>query len=91
MFFQYLISHTQLVIHYQFNWFFSIHENIFVSKDLNIDFLDPKIDTNKHFSNFRDIYKLTDLLKFTICFKWPKGTLLNNLLTNKTIKDTFIY
>ena len=44
---------------------------------------DPKCDGNSHFSDLKDTYNLSKLVKSATCFKSSKGTLLDVLLTNK--------
>ena len=45
--------------------------------------LDPKCDGNSHFSDLKDAYNLSNLVKSATCFKSSKGTLLDVLPTNK--------
>ena len=45
--------------------------------------LDPKCDGNSHFSDLKDTYNLSNLVKLSTCFKYSKGTLLDVILTNK--------
>ena len=44
---------------------------------------DSKCDGNSHFSDLKDTYNLSKLVKSATCFKYSKGTLLDVLLTNK--------
>ena len=46
---------------------------------------DSKCDGNSHFSDLKDTYNLSKLVKSATCFKYSKGTLLDVLLTNKPI------
>ena len=59
------------------------YENFVLAGDLNINLLDPKSDTQNHFSDLRDTFTLTNLVKDKTCFKNKDGTLLDVLLTNK--------
>ena len=59
------------------------YENFVLVGDLNINLLDPKSDTQNHFSDLRDRFTLTNLVKDKTCFKNKDGTLLDVLLTNK--------
>ena len=54
--------------------------------------LDPKCDGNSHFSDLKDTYNLSNLVKSATCFKSSKGTLLDVLLTNKpeSFQKTFV-
>ena len=54
--------------------------------------LDPKCDENSHFSDLKDTYNLSNLVKPATCFKSSKGTLLDVLLTNKpkSFQKTFV-
>ena len=54
--------------------------------------LDPKCDGNSHFSDVKNTYNLSNLVKSATCFKSSKGTLLDVLLTNKpkSFKKTFV-
>ena len=47
--------------------------------------LNPECDGKSHFSDLKDTYNLSNLVKlaFKTCFKSSKGTLLDVLLTNK--------
>ena len=44
---------------------------------------DSKCDGNSHFSDLKDTYNLSKLVKSATCFKSSKGTLLDVLLTNR--------
>ena len=44
---------------------------------------DSKCDGNSHFSDLKDTYNLSKLVKSATCFKSSKGTLLDVFLTNK--------
>ena len=59
------------------------YENNFLAGDLNINLLDSKSDSNNHFSVFRNMYDLKNIVKVPTCYKNLKGTLLDVLLTNK--------
>ena len=59
------------------------YDNYITAGDLNINMLDPKCDGNSHFSDLKDIYNLSNLLKSATCFKSSKSTLLDVLLSNK--------
>ena len=61
----------------------NMHENYIIAGDLKITMLDPKCDRNSHFSDLKDIYNLSNLVKLATCFKSSKGTLLDVLLTYK--------
>ena len=54
--------------------------------------LDPKCDGNSHFSDLKDTYNLSNLVKSATCFKSSKDTLLDVLLTNKqkSFQKTFV-
>ena len=54
--------------------------------------LDPKCDGGNHFSDLKDTYNLTNLVKSSTCFNSNKGTLLDVLLTNKpkSFQKTFV-
>ena len=62
------------------------YENNFLAGDLNINLLDSKSDSNNHFSVFRNMYDLKNIVKVPTCYKNLKGTLLDVLLTNKLTK-----
>ena len=68
------------------------YENIRIAGDLNINLLDPKSDTANHFSDLRDTFALTNLVKDKTCFKNENGTLLDVILTNrpKSFQKTII-
>ena len=51
--------------------------------DLNIDLSNPKTLSENHFSDLRDTFALTNLVKNKTCFKKAHGTLLDVILTNK--------
>ena len=59
------------------------YDNVLLAGDLNINLLDPKSDTQNHFSDLRDTFSLTNLVKHKTCFKNTDGTLLDVILTNK--------
>ena len=59
------------------------YENILITGDLNINLLDQKCDTANHFSDLRDTFALTNLVKDRTCFKNKNGTLLDVILTNR--------
>lgn len=59
------------------------YENIFVAGDLNVDLLNPKCDLESYFSDLRDKFALTNLVKHKTCFNNKNGALLNVLLSNK--------
>ena len=63
-----------------------------IAGELNINMLDPKCDGNSHFSDLKDTYNLSNLVKSATCFKSSKGTLLDMLLTNKpkSFQKTFV-
>ena len=50
---------------YIVNWY----DNYIIAGDLNINMLDPKCDENSHFSNLKDTYNLSNLVKLATCFK----------------------
>ena len=56
--------------------------------------LNPECDGKSHFSDLKDTYNLSNLVKlaFKTCFKSSKGTLLDVLLTNKSknFQNTFV-
>ena len=54
--------------------------------------LDPKFDGNSHFSDLKDTYNRSNLVKSTTCLKSSKDTLLDVLLTNKpkSFQKTFV-
>ena len=54
--------------------------------------LDPKCDRNSHFSDLKDTYNLSNLVKLVACFKSSKGILWDVLLTNmpKSFQKTFV-
>ena len=54
--------------------------NYIVAGDLNINMLDPKCDGSSHFSDLKDTYNLSNLVKSATCFKSSKNTLLDVLL-----------
>ena len=59
------------------------YENVIVTGDLNIKLLDLISDTKNYFSDLRDKFALTNLLKDKTCFKNKNGTLLDVILTNR--------
>ena len=59
------------------------YENFVLAGDLNINLSDPKSDTQNHFSDLRDTFALTNLVKDKTCFKNKDRILLDVLLTNK--------
>ena len=59
------------------------YDNILLAGDVNINLLDPKSDTKNHFSDLRDTFALTNLVKDKTCFKNKDGTLLDVILTNR--------
>ena len=63
--------------------FVNEHDNYSVARDLSINMLDPKCDGGNHFSDLKDTYNLSNLVKSATCFKSSKSTLLDVLLTNK--------
>ena len=60
------------------------YDNYIIVGDLNINMLDPKCDGNSHFSDLKDTYNLSNLVKSATCFKSSNNTLLDVLLTSKT-------
>lgn len=50
---------------------------------MNVDLLNPKCDLKNHFFDLRDIFALTNLIKYKTCFKNKNNTLSDVLLTNK--------
>ena len=61
----------------------SKYENILLVGDFNINLLDSKSDNRNHFSDLRDTFALTNLVKDKTCFKSNNGTLLDVILTNR--------
>ena len=59
------------------------YDNILLAGDVNINLLDPNSDTKNHFSDLRDTFALTNLVKDKTCFKNKDGTLLDVILTNR--------
>ena len=59
------------------------YDNILLAGDVNINALDPNSDTKNHFSDLRDTFALTNLVKDKTCFKNKDGTLLHVILTNR--------
>ena len=59
------------------------YKNIFIPVHLNVDLLNPKCDLKNHFFDLRDIFALTNLIKYKTCFKNKNNTLSDVLLTNK--------
>ena len=55
--------------------------------------LDPKRDGNIHFSDLKDTYNLSNLVKLATCFKSSRGTLCDVLLTNnpKNFQKNFVF
>ena len=68
------------------------YDNYIIAGDLNINMLDPKCHGNSRFSDLKDTYNLSNLVKSATCFKSSKGTLLDVLLTNKpkSFQKTFV-
>ena len=68
------------------------YDNCIIVGDLNINMYDPKCDGNSHFSDLKDIYNLSNLVKSATCFKSGNNTLLDVLLTSKTklFQKTFV-
>ena len=58
-------------------------DSILLAGDVNINLLDPNSDTKNHFSDLRDTFALTNLVKDKTCFKNKDGTLLDVILTNR--------
>ena len=69
------------------------YDKYIIAGVLNINMLDPKGDGNSHFSDLKDTYNLSNLVKSATCFKSSKGTLLDVLLTNKpkSFQKTFVW
>ena len=59
------------------------YDNILLAGDVNINLLDPNSDTKNYFSDLRDTFVLTNLVKDKTCFKNKDGTLLDVILTNR--------
>ena len=59
------------------------YDNILLAGHVNINLLDPNSDTKNHFSDLRDTFALTNLVKDKTCFKNKDGTLLDVILTNR--------
>ena len=58
--------------------------DIILAGDLNIDELRPCLDSLKHhFSDMKDIFSLTNLIKAPTCFKSRNSTLLDLILANR--------
>ena len=60
------------------------YENITVTGDLSTNLLDPISDTKSYFSDLRDTFALTNLVKDKTCFKNENDTLINIVLTNRS-------
>ena len=58
------------------------YENVLVMGDFNIDVKRKGVDSN-HLSDFRDLFHLTDIVKFTTCFTKTHISLIKFILTNK--------
>ena len=58
-------------------------ENIIVTGDLNINILDAISDTKNYFSDLRDTFALTNLVKDKTCFKNKNSIRLDVILTNR--------
>ena len=54
--------------------------------------LGPMCRGNSHFSDLKDTYNLSNLVKLATCFKSSKGTLLDVSLTNrpKSFQKNFV-
>ena len=59
------------------------YENIIVTGDLYINPLHPISGTNNYFSDLRDTFASTNLVRDKTCFKSKKSTLLDVMLTNR--------
>ena len=59
------------------------YDNYIIAGLLNINMLDPKCHGNSRFSDLKDTYNLSNLVKSATCFKSSKGALLDVLLTKK--------
>ena len=59
------------------------YENIIVTGDLYINPLHPISGTNNYFSDLRDTFASTNLVKDKTCFKSKNSTLLDVMLTNR--------
>ena len=59
------------------------YDSILLAGDVNINLLVPNSDTKNHFSDLRDTFALTNLVKDKTCFKNKDGTLLDVILTNR--------
>ena len=59
------------------------YENIIVTGDLYINPLHPISGTNNYFSDPRDTFASTNLVKDKTCFKSKNSTLLDVMLTNR--------
>ena len=59
------------------------YENIIVTGDLYINPLHPISGTNNYFSDLRDTFASTNLVKDKTCFKSKNNTLLDVMLTNR--------
>ena len=57
-------------------------ENIIVNGDLNINFLNAISETRNYFSDMRETFALTKLVKEKTCSKNTSRTLLDVVLTN---------
>ena len=51
--------------------------------DLNIDTIDKTKDTCNYSSHLWDTFSLTNIINGKACFKAPKGTCIDVLLTNR--------
>ena len=60
-----------------------ILDHILLAGDLNIDKLKTGSDSSNHFSDAKDVFKLTNLVKKHNCFKSQDGTLIDLMLTNR--------
>ena len=61
----------------------SNYDNNALAGDLNIDELNSCSDSSNHFSDMKDVFNLSNLIKPPTCFKSQNGTLLHLILTNK--------
>ena len=59
------------------------YEYILVAGDLKINLLDSKSEPKNYFSDLRDTFELTNLVKDKTCFKSINRTLLDVILTNR--------
>ena len=60
------------------------YENVLVMGEFNKDIKRTGVGSN-HLSDFRDLFHLTDIVKFTTCFTKTHISLIEYILTNKPL------